>query len=101
MAVQMAICVGAFCILLALMYYSATYLYPDGRSPDPASFIMFWLREIIVLLFGVGVLVLLVAAWAVQWIRRIGKTDKDGHSTKETNCRPQQADPASNVGRDD
>lgn len=99
-AVQTAICVGALCILGALMYYSITYDYPSGKPPGLASFVMLWLREIAILLFAVAALAVFVAVSAVQRGRRVGKTDNDGSSTKEASCRPQQTDSTENVGRD-
>jgi len=82
LAAQVLICLGGLCVMGALMYYSFTYPYPNEKPLGLLSFVMFCLREIAMLLFAVVVLILIVAGWAVQWVRRVGKAGKNAtHST--------------------
>ncbi|CAN7156414.1 hypothetical protein [Polaromonas sp. LjRoot131] len=60
LVVPLATFVVSLCILGALMYYSAAYPYPSGRRLGLMSFVMLWLREIVILVFAVGALALLV-----------------------------------------
>jgi hypothetical protein len=80
----------------ALMYYSYTDPYPSGKPPGLVSFAMFWLREIVILLFAAIVLVVLVVGSAVKWIRCIGRADRAGHATKEARCGTQQIESTTN-----
>ena len=96
LAMHLAICIGALCIMGALMNYSYTHPYPSGKPPGLVSFAMFWLREIVILLFAVIVLVMLVVGSAVKWIRRIDRADKAGHAVEGETGGTQQTAPTTN-----
>lgn len=49
--VETALFLGAFAILLSLMYLAYIYPYPDGKPPEISSFVQIWLREILILSF--------------------------------------------------
>ena len=77
LAVQIILLVGLLGVMVILMYYSFTYPYPSGKPPSVASFVLFWLRELIFLAFAAVALVCGIAAWLVQLIRRIRAKGKD------------------------
>lgn len=61
---QLALSIGSLATMVALMYWSYIYPYPDGKIPGLAFFVMFWFKEII--LFGLITLVFVAAL--VGWI---------------------------------
>lgn len=71
LALQLTILFGALGILVALMYYSYIYPYPDGMPPDVWSFTFFWLREILILAFVVVVFAIIIGGWLLRLIRGI------------------------------
>jgi hypothetical protein len=74
LAVQVVLWVVAVGVLTAGMYYSATYIYPDGQSLDLLGFAALWAREILVLVL---VLVGLLAAIVTWLIRRLRARDEN------------------------
>ena len=56
--------------LVVLMVASYYYPYPSGNPPDMVSFLLFWLREALVLVFAVIVLLAIGLAAAVRAIQR-------------------------------
>ncbi len=61
---QLALTIGSLATMVALMYWSYIYPYPDGKVPGFAFFVMFWLKEIILL----GLISLVFVAAFVGWI---------------------------------
>jgi hypothetical protein len=56
---------GGLLVLVILMVWWWNYPYPSGKRPDFMAFLLYWGREaILVLLFGVGLVALgLAALW--------------------------------------
>ena len=70
-SVQIMLCAVSVVVLIALMYYSATYPYPSGKPPGVVSFVFFWLREIIILAIVAVCLLIGLAGWVAQFVRRL------------------------------
>jgi hypothetical protein len=61
---QLALTIGSLATMVALMYWSYIYPYPDGKVPSLAFFVAFWFKEIILL----GLVALVFVAAFVGWI---------------------------------
>ena len=71
--VELALFFIAFFVLVAAMMASYYYPYPSGRPPDVASFLIFWVREVLILgCFAVVVLSILCLRVARHVRRMLG-----------------------------
>jgi hypothetical protein len=70
----------AVLVLLGGMYYSYSYAYPSGQAPDILYFILFWARELLLLVFFVGVMAVVCLVWMREQIR---KREAQKNSTDE------------------
>lgn len=67
----------SFVAIGALFYWSWNFVGPSGQTSELGSFILFWLREII--LFGIVGIVLICAAilWLSRFFRRLLAKDEN------------------------
>ena len=60
-------CVIACLFMGLVMYWSWTYVGPSGQTSDIGSFLLFWLREVVILgMFAIGLF-----AWGIIWVVRV------------------------------
>jgi hypothetical protein len=71
-AIQALLLLGALAIMAGLMYYSYIYPYPNGRPPDFLRFVLFWLREFLIMVSAALGMLLILAGWCVRLVKRIG-----------------------------
>jgi len=57
-------------VLCGFMYFTYTYPYPSGRPPSWGSFVVFWLREIVILLLALVVALTIAASWVQRVFRK-------------------------------
>ena len=76
LSAQVVLCVGALGLMLACMYFSATYVLPSGKTLDLEGFVVLWLKEIVLLAVVTIGLVIGLSAWLIQLLRRIAATRK-------------------------
>ncbi len=69
--IQTWLFLGALALVLGLMYYSYIYPNPDGKPPEFSSFVLFWLREILVLGFIALAMLYVLTAWCIRLAKRI------------------------------
>ena len=77
LAIQVMLFVGALGVMVALMYYSITDLYPSGKTLGVAGFVRLWFREIVIVAFAVIGIVAILVLWVVLLIRRMLAGAKD------------------------
>lgn len=65
---QLALCIGSLAIIVALMYWSYVYPYPNGKVPDLAFFVTFWFKEIVALALALLVFLAVVVEWISKFL---------------------------------
>ena len=70
-ALQAWLVFGALAIMVGLMYYTYTYPYPSGKPPDALSFVLFWAREILILIAVALFILVMLIAWCVRFFKRM------------------------------
>ncbi len=68
---QVLLCIGGLAVIVVGMYYSITYPYPNGKPLDFVGFVLFWLREIIILAFIALAIMIFITTRLIQLIRRL------------------------------
>jgi hypothetical protein len=61
--------VAALCVLVAGMWWSWDYPFPDGKHMDVWGFIQLWGRELLIVVFAAAVLLLILVLGLVRWLR--------------------------------
>ena len=57
------------CFLVAGMWWSLGYTFPDGTHMDFWGFVQLWGRELLLVIFAAVVVLLLVALSVIKWLR--------------------------------
>jgi len=70
-ALQAWLVLGALAIMVGLIYYTYTYPYPNGKPPDNLSFVLFWAREILILVAAALFILVMLVAWCVRLFKRM------------------------------
>lgn len=63
------IILAAALVMSGLLYYAYCYPYPGGHPPSWGSFVMGWLKELIILAFAFVVLIVAALAWVVRLLQ--------------------------------
>jgi hypothetical protein len=71
LAIQGILFLGALAGMVGLMYYSATYPYPGGKSLGLWGFIALWLRELGIVAFYLTCLLIGLIIWFIKLIRQL------------------------------
>jgi predicted Co/Zn/Cd cation transporter (cation efflux family) len=74
---ELAVLVFALLTLVALMVASYYFPYPSGKPPNPVSFILFWLREALILVFAAIILLVIVFLAVIRQFQRLLKGKRD------------------------
>jgi cell division protein FtsX len=74
---QIAVAIGSLTVMLALMYWSYVYPYPNGKVPYLSYFVIFWFKEIILLAMAAMVFLGIVTSWFLKFFRGKRSTDAE------------------------
>jgi hypothetical protein len=76
---RVAVAIGSLAVMLALMFWSYVYPYPNDKVPDLSFFVIFWFKEIILLVIAALVFLVTVAGWVSRYFR--ARRPQDAEST--------------------
>jgi len=77
LALQLLSCAAALVMLIALMWYTLTYPYPNGKSLGISGFLAFWTRELLILVPLALLAVLALVAWVAGLVSNVWRKAKN------------------------